>query len=55
MWIVPLAMGALAMFVHNMAWEFDLWARWGGFGYTPDGARGISGVVDPRSGAKNKN
>jgi len=41
MWIVPLAMA-----VHKIVWEFDLWARWGGFGYTPDGARGISGVLD---------
>jgi uncharacterized membrane protein len=45
MWIVPLAMGALAMFVHKMVWEFDLWTRWGGLGYTPDGARAIVGAI----------
>jgi uncharacterized membrane protein len=45
MWIVPMAMGALAMVVHKMAWEFDLWTRWDLLGYTPDGARGIVGAI----------
>jgi len=45
MWIVPLGMGGLALIVHKMVWEFDVWARWGGLGYTPDGARAVVGAI----------
>ena len=45
MWVIPMAMGALGMLFYRVVWEIDLWTRWGGLGYTPDGARAISGAI----------
>jgi len=45
MWVVPLAMGVLGMLVHRLVWEIDIVTRWEGLGYTPDGARAISGAI----------
>ena len=45
MWVIPMAMGALGMLFYRAVWELDIWTRWGGLGYTPDGARAISGAI----------